>query len=364
MIQSEFKKIKVSGIVSAVPKQKVILMDQYKNIFGEKIVASFIKNTGVSEQRIATEKQTASDLAYVAARKLVEEKQIDINEIGVLIFVTQTPDYVIPSTACVLHNRLNLSKNCIAYDINLGCSGFIYGMQTVCALLQSVNIKYGLLLVGDTLSKMISAEDKSTTMLFGDGAAAILLEQTEEENIVCTTQCTDGEGYKTIITQAGGCRFPDLGKEKTLWSVDGNVRSDYDMYMNGVDVFSFAISETPMMIKKFLKNHNLDVDYYDGYIFHQANMYILKNIVKACKLPKDKVPYSIRNYGNTSVSSIPMTICSAYADMKENKNMKLLTCGFGIGLSWGIATFDIQTDCIYPIIETEDYYKEGAVSHD
>lgn len=356
MIQSVFENIHVSGIMVAVPRYRENIMEKYGTIFGKATVESFSKNVGVLERRIASEEQTASDLSFVAARELLEKKAVDREQIGILVFVTQTPDYRVPATACVLHKRLGLNKDCLAFDVNLGCSGYVYGMHIVCSLLKSTRCKYGLLLAGDTSSKGIAPEDQSAAMLFGDGGSATLLEIQEDVEAIRIACRTDGSKYKTIIMPSGCFRNIDGEHKRTVWA-DGNKRSDYDLYMNGVDVFAFSISEVPVIINDFLETQGIDKDIYDDYFFHQANCYILKQIVKKCKLIKDKVAISMDRYGNTSVTSIPLTICDKYGNEIGYKKRNLLTCGFGIGLSWGIAAFEIDQDDIYPIIETDEYYE-------
>ncbi len=363
MLCSKFENIRIGGIATAVPKNREVLSEKYNDIFGEHIVAKFSKTTGVMERRVALEEQTCSDLAFVAAKKLLAEKIIDKNEIGTCIFVTQTPDYRIPATACVLHKRLALSKDCIVFDINLGCSGYVYGLQVICSLMQNISSRYGLLLVGDTSNKGIAPKDSSAAMLFGDSGSATLLEKCQRAEPILTSYRTDGEGFKAIIIPAGAYRNRSANKERSLWA-DGNERSDYDLYMNGVDIFSFSISEVPELIKEFVAANNLDKDSFDCYAFHQANCFILKQITKIAKLPKDKIHISMDRYGNTSVTSIPLTICDKYGNEKKDSGRNILACGFGIGLSWGITTFNVNQKDILPIIETDDYYTEGEVSHD
>jgi 3-oxoacyl-[acyl-carrier-protein] synthase-3 len=362
MIQSTFENIKISGISCAVPKQKDILLEKYAPAFGEDVVRKFSKMTGVVSRHVTVKEQTASDLAFVAAEHLIEKKKIQTSLIEVLIFVTQTPDYIMPSTACVLHHRLGLSKDCIAFDINLGCSGYVVGLQTISALMSSSNIKMGLLLVGDTSNKCIAPEDKSSCMLFGDAGSATLLEKRQDSPSIHTAMRTDGNGYKAIIVPAGAYRNMDAPKERTLWG-DGNVRSDYDLYMNGTDVFNFTISEVPIIINEFMTKVNTSVDDYDSLILHQANEYILKQVMKRTEFPKEKTPISIDRYGNTSVTSIPITVADSYGS-KNGGKVRLLMCGFGIGLSWGVVSCTVETDDILPIIETNEIYMNAGVSHD
>lgn len=359
MIQASFNNIRVDGIATVVPCNKEDILEKYSDKFGETAVKQFIKNVGVKERRVAKEKQTSSDLAYIAAERIIKHKNINKEEIGILIYVTQTPDYRIPATACVLHKRLGLSKNCIAYDINLGCSGYVFGLHTICSLLQSSDTKVALLCVGDTSNKGIAPEDKSAAMLFGDGGSATLLKKETNGPVISTGYMTDGNGFKAIIIPAGAYRNRELSRERTIWS-DGNERSDYDLYMNGVDVFSFTISEVPDMIKQFLANSNNN---YDNYIFHQANLFIIKQLIKLCRLPKEKVHISMDRYGNTSVTSIPLTICDRYGKDEKDSEVNIFACGFGIGLSWGVCSFNVRPSDVLSIEESDDYYEDGEVSH-
>lgn len=363
MICSQFNNIKIAGIAAAVPADKEIIAKKYGSIFGDENVAKFSKTTGVMERHIAREEQCSSDFAYTAAEKLLAEKRIVRRDIGICIFVTQTPDYRMPATACVLHKRLGLSKDCICFDINLGCSGYVFGLETVASLMQSANVKYGLLLVGDTSSKEIAPNDASSVMLFGDSGSATLLEKTDSAPAIKTAYRTDGEGFKAIIIPAGACRNKLASHERVKWA-DGNERSDYDLYMNGVDVFSFTITEVPGLINEFMETYQVNKAKIDCYAFHQANCYILKQLVKKAKLDKEKMHISMDRYGNTSVTSIPLTLCDKYGGYNDGESKKIFSCGFGIGLSWGIAAFEINTIDVFPIIETNDYFKEGGVSHD
>jgi|LSQX01.1.fsa_nt_gb 3-oxoacyl-[acyl-carrier-protein] synthase-3 len=362
MIKSKFKNLKISGISCAVPSRREEIIDKYSEIFGEEAVNRFSSMTGVVSRHVCSQEQTASDLVYVAAKDLIHKKSINIDTIGAIIFVTQTPDYRVPSTSCVLHKRLKLSKNCVAFDINLGCSGYVYGLQILSSLMTNSNIDRGLLLVGDTLTKCIAPEDSSSVMLFGDSGSATLVEKTSEDIIMDMGFRTDGEGFKSIIIPAGAYRNINAPKERTMWG-DGNKRSDYDLYMNGTDVFSFTISEVPTLINEFLDCTNTSSKNYDSLIMHQANLFILKQVAKRCKFPFDKVPISMDRYGNTSVTSIPLTLSDKFGDKDENA-LKLLLAGFGIGLSWGVASVKIDTKDIYPIIVSDDFYTEGEVSHD
>lgn len=362
MIKSSFENIKISGVSCAVPKTKETLMDKYKNDFGEDTVQKFSKMTGVISRHVALKEQTASDLAYEAAIKLLKHKNIQTETIGAVVFVTQTPDYRIPATACVLHKRLGLSKDCVAFDVNLGCSGYVYGMQILSSLMANSNIERGLLLAADTITKTNAPEDSSSCMLFGDAGSATLLEKTDNTNCINMGFRTDGDGFKAIIVPAGAYRNTDATHERTTWG-DGNVRSDYDLYMNGMDVFTFTISEVPKLLNEFMEETGTNPEDYDDFLMHQANLYILKQIAKRSKIPLEKMPISMDRYGNTSVASIPLTLVNKYGGVNSGR-IKTLMCGFGVGLSWGTASAEIDTADIYPIFETDEFYTEGSVSHD
>lgn len=278
------------------------------------------------------------------------------------MFVTQTPDYRIPSSACVLHKRLGLPKNCIAFDVNLGCSGYVYGMQILSSLMANSNINKGLLLAADTSTKLCSSKDRSSCMLFGDAGSATLLEKVDNANCMKIGLRTDGNGFKNIIIPAGAYRNTNASHKRTKWG-DNNERSDYDLYMNGNDVFSFTISEVPTMINEFMIETETNPDYFDSFVMHQTNAYILKQVAKRCKIPMEKVPISMDRYGNTSVTSIPITLADKYGN-ENNHSIKILMCGFGIGLSWGVVSVEVNTKDIYPVFDSDKFYKWGAVRHD
>lgn len=354
--------VAIKGIACAVPDQKRDSAYWHK-VFGQEAVDKFVAMTGVKRVCQTLKEQTASDLAFVAAETLLTQKNIDKDTIGVIIFVTQGPDYRLPATAFVLQHRLNLPEDCICFDVNLGCSGYVNGLNIVASLMKDSDIDRALLLVGDTSTKGISPEDKSSAMLFGDAGSCTLLERvSSKEARIDFHFRSDGNRFKAIVKPAGAYRNLNAPQERTLWKVDGNVRSDYETYMNGADVFTFTISEVPKLINEFLETTGTTVDDYDSFIMHQANLYILRQIGKKCKIPKEKMPISMDRFGNTSVTSIPLTLSDYYGDTIGQKISAFL-CGFGVGLSWGIVTAKIDSKDILPVIYTSDFYGEGGVSH-
>lgn len=351
--------IKIGGIACVVPENKVTV-ESFHSIFGEEIPAKFSAGTGIKSMYKALREQTASDLATAAAEELFRRTDIDRNEIGLMVLITQSPDYRRPSSASVVQKRLELPVDCSCIEINIGCSGFVYGLQTALSLMSSSDTKYGLLLMGETASKLVDPYDKSIVMMYGDAGAAILLEKTNEDIGTTTLLRSDGSRYKAIILPAGGFRDMNPSHEKFMCS-DGIERSLYDIYMDGTAVFSFSITDVPRALSDYLEYTGTTASDYDTFIFHQANEFIIKQLIRKLKLKKDMVPISLDRYGNTGGISIPLTLCDAYGDDPSEKK-KVLMAGFGIGLSWGVTSMPIDIGKVYPIAETADYYKEGVIT--
>lgn len=353
------KNIAIKAIATAVPTQ-VITVDSFIREFGEEAVQKFKNMTGVEQYRKTSKFQTASDLGFVAAKKIIKKKNIDINSIGALIFVAHSTDYRRPATACVLHKRLKLSKECFAFDIGLGCSAFVYGLQAVSSMMQCSDINRALLITGETLTKMTYPKDRSAVMLFGDAGSAILLEKEEGPDIKGILR-SDGNGYRAIIAPAGGFRNIDAPKGPMTWA-DGNQRTLYNTHMDGTEVFNFTITDVPATIKDFMVRTNTSVNDYDCFIMHQANKFIHKQLSKKLKIPAEKMPLSLDRYGNSSAAAIPLTLCDQYGNSRRDQNLKALMCGFGVGLSWGVVSAKLNVNDIYPIIETDEYFAEGIIN--
>ncbi len=355
-----YSNIKVSAIAAAVPSQ-VILVDDFSSLYGEDAVKKFKESTGIHQYRKSLKHQTASDLCFAAAENIIKTKDINREEIGSLVFVAHSTDYRRPATACVLHKRLNLNKDCAAFDVSLGCSAFVYGIQIVCSLMATSDIRKAFLLVGETLTKMVNPKDKSVNMLFGDGGGAILLEKCDGDSEIKGILKSDGTGYKDIIAPAGGFRNIDAPKDEFVWP-DGNIRSLYNTIMNGENVFSFTISAVPRTIKEFFSKTETSVDDYDCLAFHQANKFITQMLCKKLKVDTSRMPLCLDRYGNPSAPAIPLVICDKYGNQNDNKTIKFLTCGFGVGLSWGVCSLEINSNDILPIIETDNYFDEGIIN--
>jgi 3-oxoacyl-[acyl-carrier-protein] synthase-3 len=229
-------------------------------------------------------------------------------------------------------------------------------------MMQSGDTKRFLLMGGDTSTKGVSPYDRSAAMLFGDSGFATALEYTEGAQIPFCYY-SDGTGYKSIITPAGACRNRDTSSRERREFGEGIIRSDYELYMNGAEVFDFTINEVPAMLKKFMEEFQISQDSFDLFAPHQANVFMLKHIAKKAKIPLEKLGISMDRYGNTSVTSIPLTICDAYGG-KETGTKRILAPGFGIGLSWGSNYFEVLAENCLPIIETDDYFEDGGIAVD
>lgn len=355
MIISNFKGIAVDGIACCVPDHEDPI-DGYREKFGNASVDKFVAMTGAATKYVALPKQTAGDLAYAAAKRLLQARGVDPAEIGALIFVSETSDYRTPATAFVLQDKLGISKESVCFDINLGCSGYVNGLNALCSLMQSSNIQRGLLLVGDTMSKTVSPDDHSVCMLLGDAASATLLVKDDNAPDISASFMCDGSKFESAIIPAGGFRNLDVSKER-IAKEDGNCRGEYDFYMDGANIFIFSTSDVPKFLNQYLAQVGKTEADYDGLVLHQANDYILKRFAKRVKFPYEKVPASISRYGNTIGSSIPVTIVDAYGG-KCTDELSLLTCGFGVGLSWGTVDMKVKGDRILPMFFSNEIMQE------
>lgn len=338
--------VEIKGIACAVP-DRIVKSEEYNEIFGEENVKKFVNMTGVKTRHIASDEQCASDFCYTAAKKLLDKLNWDPLSIDALIFISQTPDYAVPATACVLQHRLGLSEDCIAFDVNLGCSAYVYGLWLTASMISSQSLNRVLLLVGDTSNYGINQNDSATAMIFGDGGTATALEKTEGKSMKYFLK-TKGSNYKTIIVPAGHAR----SRCKT-----NTEASEYELSMNGTEVFTFTITDVPRTIKEFITKFNIDKNDVDMYVFHQANLFILKHLAKKLNIPMDKIPISIDRFGNTSGESIPLTLVDALGKEESQGRIKLLLCGFGVGLSWGGIYLEIDKSICLPMIYTNEYFK-------
>ena len=292
--------------------------------------------TGVYSRHFAKPDETAYDLAIQACEKLFANNSIDKDEIDGIIVCTQSPDYIMPSNAFLIHKHFNLKHNVLAFDINLACSGYSYGLVLAASLINSAVAKNILLVTSDTYSKFINKGYRSAYTLFGDGAAVTMLSASPSSQIIDSALYTSGKDYKVFYVPAGGVKLPK-SPETSIEHTDnsGNIRSDNDIYMDGFSVWKFIQATVPKQINELLSKNNLTKDDISMFFFHQASKMTLESLTKAMKIPEEKAFSNIEYVGNTVSSSIPICIKDAIDKDLIKRGDLLLLSGFGVGLSWG-----------------------------
>ncbi len=329
---------RIAGLTVAVPEQTTAV-EQFAGAADFEAIQKISASLGIEQRPTAPREVCASDLCAAAAERLLQRTGWERDSIEVLVFLSQTPDYALPATACVLQERLGLSTGCAAFDVSLGCSGFPYGLWLVSQLISAGQMKRGLLLVGDTLSRKVSSQDSATAHLFGDSGTATAIEfdpTAAEMNFVLGT---DGRGAPHLIVPAGESRQPhsEQTRQRTA-RADGGIRSDAEISMNGPEVFSFTLKEVPALAQQTLQQAGWSLAEVDSVVMHQANTFMLNHLGKRLKLPKEKMPLSLRKFGNTSCASIPVTMAACLSDSLTTSTQKLMLLGFGVGFSWAGAT--------------------------
>jgi len=342
MAKTKVSNVKLKGIVCVVPKT-VRDNGYFSEIFGSKVMKNITKMTGVETRRITDSNTCTSDLCYEAAEKLIAGLEWERESIEALILVTQSPDYVLPASSCILQDRLGLSTECASFDINLGCSGYVYGLWVASNLIVGSSLKRVLLLVGDTSSKLISIKDRSTAPLFGDAGSATALEYSTEAKDSFYVLGTDGKGKDNLIIPAGGNRKPSSHETLKEFKRDnGSIRSEEDLFMDGGEIFNFTLSRVTNLIKDTLEFGQMKIDDIDLFLFHQANKFILEHLTKKLDVSLKKVPLSIKEFGNTSSASIPLTLILNQNISSCEDFSKTLMTGFGVGYSWASVLMDID----------------------
>jgi len=325
----------LSAIHSALPDARLDndqLAAEYDGWSAEKIFAK----TGVRTRRIAAEGECASDLACRAARTLFAAERIDPSSVDFLLYCTQTPDYVLPTTACLLQHRLGLGNACGALDFNLGCSGYVYGLGLAKALIVSGQARTVLLVTADTYSKLIHPADKSVRTLFGDAASASLIVAAEEETLIGPfVYGTDGGGAENIIVPTGGMRRRGRVDAPLVPDDSGNARTINDLYMNGPEVFDFTLRLVPAAVEQLLARAAMTPDAIDLFVFHQANRFMLEHLRRKLRIPADKFVIALEEVGNTVSSSIPLALQYARSHGQLRPGALVMLVGFGVGYSWG-----------------------------
>ncbi|WP_227013550.1 3-oxoacyl-ACP synthase III family protein [Paenibacillus psychroresistens] len=292
---------------------------------------------GIYERNISTENEIASDFAVQAAEKLFQNSDFDKNQIDYLLYCTQSPDYILPTTACLIQERLKLPTTCGALDFNLGCSGYVYGLSLAKGLIETGIAKNVLLLTADTYSKYIHPQDKSVRVLFGDAGTASLISgmHSETDYIGPFVFGTDGRGANNLIIPAGGSREP-ISQESGIAIQDsfGNTRSRQNLYMNGPEIFNFTLQEIPLAFQTLLNKSSHEISDYDLFVFHQANKYMLEHLRKKLKIESEKFSIQMEDCGNTVSSTIPIALKREWANQRITLNSRMMLLGFGVGYSW------------------------------
>jgi 3-oxoacyl-[acyl-carrier-protein] synthase-3 len=337
MSYSQFNTIAISGIASAVPKNNYVINEQ-QNV------------------RHSVDLQTASDLGFEAANHLLAKKNIDVTQIGFIVFISKTPDYRSPATAIVLQHRLQLSIDCLAYDVNIGSVGFAVGLQLGCSLLNNLNTSIGLIIIGDTNSKQINKDDINSIIL-GDAATAILLEKKETALPILIQQFSDGNGYDSYIVPQGAFRTT---KERPNVELSSNQTegSSNALLFDKQRIHDFYCSKIPQSIAEFLTASKSSLADYDSVVFQQSSTETLQEIAAKLGINFSEVASNFKDFGDVSGASVALLL-------NPNQNtQRVLSCSFGEGFSWAIADFYIEKDTVLPIIETDNYFREGFVTHE
>jgi 3-oxoacyl-[acyl-carrier-protein] synthase-3 len=324
----------VEAIRSYLPEKVVTNADLSPEVgwIAEEILAK----TGISQRHVAGANECVSDMAVQAAEKLFSEGHTDRKAVEFLILCTQTPDHYLPATACLVQHRLGLSTQCAAFDINQGCSGYVYSLGLASAFIRSGMAECGLVLTGDNYTKFINAKDRSVRTLFGDAATATLVRTGQGPGLDHFVFGTDGAGAKNLIIPAGGTRLP-RGEQTAQLVTDGsgNTRCQNDLFMDGPQIFSFTLKRVPELLSGVLARSGLQVTDIDWFVLHQANRYMLDHLRQKLKIPPEKLVWFLERVGNTVSSTIPLAIEHAAAKGQFREGQLLFLAGFGVGFSWG-----------------------------
>lgn len=325
------KGLKLCGIVTAMP-EAVSENSDLAASFGTETMAKIIAATGI-ERRPVSDHHTVSDLGAVAAEALLEKLDWAREEVGLLIVVTQTPDYPLPSTACVLQNKLGLGAHAMAFDLGLGCSGYVYGLSVVQAMMQASGVYRALLVTGDITTRMISDSNRALAPLFGDAVAVTALEWSDEASISFDLG-SDGSGAPWLISKTGGVAQPGAP----------------ELFMDGTQVMAFSLKQVAPSVDRALVAAGQTIDAVDYVILHQANAMMLKTLGHKIKARDDQMVYAVKDFGNTSSASIPLALCDHLSRIAPKTDLSLLLCGFGVGWSWSSAVWRTQMPTVHDII--------------
>ena len=350
MAKTKITGARVAALCTSVPSARFDNLKDTKD-FSREEVRKVTAMAGVSARRVADENTCSSDLCEIAANRALEMADWDRESVDALILVTQTPDYFLPSTSCVLHEKLGLSTDCATFDVGLGCSGYPYGLWLAGMMLQGGGIRRALLLHGDTLTRYSHKSDRSVSLLFGDAGSATAIEGNgcDTSDAWSFLLHTDGSRYRDLLIEAGGFR--------DRFCTD---RRRHYVSMDGAAIFNFTIKRVPDLVRDTLSFTELSAKDIDYFIFHQANRFIVKHLVKKLEIPEEKVPLVLEEYGNTGGVSLPLTITQGKLDRTGKEKLNLMLLGYGTGMSWASALIKIEAGVPIDHIELPD--REGASS--
>ena len=329
----------VSALTYALP-ERVVTNDDLQRENADWDMSRIGGKVGITQRHIAADDETSSDLAYAAGRKLLEAVDVDRASIDCLIFCTQTPDHVLPTTACILQQRLGLGTHVAAFDFNQGCSGYIYGLGIAKAFIAAGMARRVLFLTGETYSKLIHPRDRTVRVLFGDaGSATLITAEPGGARIGAVRLGSDGAGAENLMVRAGGFRRSRNAETNVETTDDiGCTRTDEHLFMDGQAITVFALQRVPLLIDETLKDAGLTPDAIDHFVFHQANAFMNERLRTRLKVPAEKVPTFMESVGNTVVNTIPIVLRES--GVRFDAGQRVLTVGFGVGYSWGAAVLD------------------------
>lgn len=335
--------ITLRGITCAIPDNRVFTTDR-TDLFDEEKLKRFEEGTGVISTYRTLEGQLASDLCYEAAEALLKKLGWERESVGALIYASTCFDYVAPATSCVLQHRLGLPVDCIAEDISFGCSAYVYGLATLGSIMQTSDVKRALLLCGEHSSKAVDPHSTSA-LLYGDGGTATALERDGSDiHPIHYLLRADGSKFKSIFARDGGERHP--------YGEASHVKT------SSVDVFAFSIREVPRTIQEFMEHFDIQRDGIDLYAFYQANDKVIGRIIKWCSLSPEKVPLTLKKFGNTGAASIPIVMTTDVMGRKHSGDVHILASGLGVGLSWGVVDLFLPKDAPVDMLFTRNYYDD------
>jgi 3-oxoacyl-[acyl-carrier-protein] synthase-3 len=335
MALAKISGIRIAGVACAVP-DTLYPISEFHERYGEEEVTKIVESTGVKQRYQASPGMCTSDLCVAASNRLFAEGGWERSSIDGVVFISQGPDYAVPFTAGTIQRRLGLPTSVAAFDVNLGCSGYVYGLWLAGSLIRGGGLKRVLLIMGDTSTKGASEEDRSVCLLFGDAGSATIVEASDDADEFTFVLGTDGRGEKNLIIPVSGSRRKGDDSTKIRHAdKNGNRRSEQELYMDGAEIFAFTLAEVPKMVRQVLEASGKKVDDIESVLVHQANKFIIEYLSKRMKIPLDKVPLSLGEYGNTSSASIPVTMTHCLREQLASGKMDLLMAGFGVGYSWG-----------------------------